>query len=108
MRPTLTLTLILMFLVVASCFSCQKKQEKKTWDPDQAELVIIEVTGDSGGVAWASEIKAALEKVPNTFEVKVLFPKRQARMIIKKGSYNEAQIRSALQVAGFGMKERLK
>ncbi|MDP6957907.1 MAG: hypothetical protein QF645_03745, partial [Planctomycetota bacterium] len=81
MRPTLTL--FLMFLVVASCFSCQKKQEKKTWDPDQVEMVIIEVTGDSGGMEWAGEIKEALEKVPNTFEVKILFPKRHARMIIK-------------------------
>jgi len=106
MRPTLTL--LLLFLVVASCFSCQKKQEKKTWDPDQVEMIIIEVTGDSGGMEWAREIKEALEKVPNTFEVKILFPKRHARMIIKKGSYNEAQIRSALQSAGFGMKERLK
>ena len=106
MRPTLTL--FLMFLVVASCFSCQKKQEKKTWDPDQVEMIIIEVTGDSGGMEWASEIKQALEKVPNTFEVKILFPKRHARMVIRKGSYSEAQIRSVLEASGFGFGKRLK
>ncbi len=106
MRPTLNLVIVI--LVSITSFSCQRKNEKKTWDPEQAEMVIVEVTGDSGGVNWASEMKVALEKVPNTYEVKVLFPKRQARLIIKKGSYSEAQIRSALKEAGFGMGKRLK
>jgi hypothetical protein len=104
-RPTLLLSLV---LVVSTGFSCQKKEEKKPfWDPARVEIIIIEVTDVSGGMTWPVEVKEALEKLPNIHEARVLFPRREVRIVIDKDSYDEAQIRAALQKAGFGLGDRL-